>query len=68
MNTKERENEIMIYIRIELSLINDKIRYYQNDMNLNKKEKEYFQLMENLNNQKEIVSRILKISENLMKE
>lgn len=67
MSTATKESEIIVYIKIELSLIDDKIRYYQNDMNL-KKEKEYFQLIENLNNQKEIVSRILKISENLMKE
>lgn len=68
MSTATKESEIIVYIKIELSLIDDKIRYYQNDMNLNKKEKEYFQLMENLNNQKEIVSRILKVSQNLMKE
>ncbi len=68
MNTVVKESEIIVYIKIELSLIEDKIKYYQNDLSINKKDSKYFNLVENLNNQKEIVSRILKVSQNLMKE
>ncbi len=68
MSTAAKESEIVVYIKIELSLIEDKIKYYQNDLSINKKDSKYFNLVENLNNQKEIVSRILKVSQNLMKE
>jgi hypothetical protein len=64
----EKESEIIIYIKIELSLIDDKIKYYQNDLSINKKDSKYFELVENLSNQREIVNRILQVSQNLMKE
>ncbi|WP_375563396.1 hypothetical protein ACE193_25375 (plasmid) [Bernardetia sp. OM2101] len=68
MSTTTTDSEIIAYIKIELSVINDKIGYYQTDLNINKKDSKYFELMESLNNQKEIVSRILKVSQNLLKE
>ncbi|WP_445956651.1 hypothetical protein [Yeosuana sp.] len=66
MSTAAKESEIIVYIKIELSLIEDKIKYYQSDIDLKKDRQKYFLLMENLNNQKEIVSRILQVSENLI--
>lgn len=63
MSTKEKgQNEILAYLRIELSLINDKIAYSKKEHH----EKNGFpSLIDNLENQKIIVERILKVSETL---
>jgi hypothetical protein len=68
MSTVIKNSAIIAYIKIELSLINDRIKYYQNDIDLKKDSEKYFQLMEKLNDNKMIVERILRVSESLFKE
>ena len=68
MSTVIKNSAIIAYIKIELSLINDRIKYYQSDIDLKKDSEKYFQLMEKLNDNKMIVERILKVSETLFEE
>lgn len=68
MSTVTRESEIVIYIKIELSLIEDKIKCYQCDIEAKKDTENYNRLMQNLTEQRDIIKRILRISENIAKE
>jgi hypothetical protein len=63
MSKKEKyQNEVLAYIKIELSLLNEKISYYKIEY---KHKKNLPTLLENLETQKMTIERILKVSETL---
>ena len=68
MSTVTREKEIIAYIKIELSLVEDKLQYYQMDMDLKKNIENYSRIIESLTNEKSILNRLLQVSENLIQE
>jgi hypothetical protein len=63
MSTEQKgQNEVLAYLRIELSLLDDKIIYSRREHH---DKKDFPQLLENLESQKIVVERILKVSESL---
>lgn len=68
MSTVTREKEIIAYTKIELSLVEDKLQYYQTDMDLKKNIENYSRIIESLTNEKFILTRLLQVSENLIQE